>query len=113
MIPDSEKFDTQAPPEQWLFDRITVEGRAFINLPYRFTGRQEFDWPSEPVSFCLVGAYWCDYASGPNLTKLADLAGKLTGAGFYGLKSARRNRDGEERRWENYIKHREAVRINS
>jgi len=42
------------------------------------------------ANFCLIGKFATEYASGPNLFEVADIAGELCGKGWYGLKSARK-----------------------
>ena len=73
----------------WKHDRITVSGRRFTGPAKGRHLTAEFDRPSEPVSFSLLGEWRCSYKSGPRLTDLASIAGELTGPGFYGLAGSR------------------------
>lgn len=77
----------------WIHDRIEVAGSRFTGPATGTHLTADFDRPSEPVAFSLLGAWCCDYESGPHLGALANLAGEIVGgAGFYGMKSARRVR---------------------
>lgn len=63
----------------WVFDRIEVVG-------YVPEGDRERE-----VRFSLLGAWHCDYRSGPHLSALANYCSKITGkSGYYGLVKARR-----------------------
>lgn len=67
----------QTPDAIWrpyAFDRVTVNGRTDSG---------------ELVSFSIVGKCYSEFASGPNLTHIAEVAGHFIGAGFYGLESCR------------------------
>ena len=44
----------------------------------------------QPVQFSIIPACFSEYAAGPNLCQLANVAGEIFGPGFYGLKSCRR-----------------------
>lgn len=74
----------------YVFDRIEVAGRVFTGPPPGDYFRAVFERPSEPVRFCLLGTFHCEYPSGPHLALLANRAAELVGDGFYGLGSARR-----------------------
>lgn len=62
------------------------EARIVIALPYLF---DRIHVRSDQGDFCFVGAFLCQYASGPNLQVLADKACELQGNGFYGLVGSR------------------------
>lgn len=73
------------------FDRIEVKGSVFTGPAPGTYLRAILERPSVPVSFCLLGAWYCDFPSGPHLGALAAKAAEIVGAdGFYGLASARR-----------------------
>ncbi|AQH06199.1 hypothetical protein A9R05_45245 (plasmid) [Burkholderia sp. KK1] len=78
------------------FDRIEVKGSIFTGPAKGTHLRADFDRPREPVSFCLLGEWYCDYPSGPHLGVLANKAADILGAnGFFGLASARRTGIGD------------------
>lgn len=60
----------------FVFDRVTVSGR-----PLDSTASGEL--------FSIVGRCYSEYESGPSLHHLAEVAGQMIGAGFYGLASCR------------------------
>jgi hypothetical protein len=73
------------------FDRIEVKGSMFTGPATGTHLRADFERPSEPISFCLLGEWYCDFPSGPHLGELAGKAAEILGAGgFFGLGSARR-----------------------
>ena len=75
----------------WVFDRIEVTGSRFTGPAPGTYLRADFERPSEPVSFCLLGTWCCDFQGGPHLGALANLAGEIVGGpGLYGMKSGRR-----------------------
>lgn len=80
----------------YVFDRIEVTGRRFTGPAPGAYLQADFDRPSEPIAFSLLGAYHCEFPSGPNLLELADLATAIVGGGFYGLRAARRLRRGDQ-----------------
>lgn len=79
-----------------LFDRIEVAGRRCTGPAPGAYLQADFDRPSEPVAFSILGAFCCEFRSGPNLRELADLAAEIVGGGFYGLRSARRLPRGDQ-----------------
>lgn len=91
MIRVEEATSYQKCIKPWVFDRIEVSGRVFTGPALGTYHRADFDRPSEPISFSLLGAWHCEFQSGPNLQALANYCGKIIGdAGFYGMVSARR-----------------------
>lgn len=58
----------------WSFDRVRITGK---------TDRGAI------VDFCIMGKCYSEFESGPNLCHVADFAGDLFGAGFYGLADCR------------------------
>ncbi|MBN3776914.1 hypothetical protein G3O06_04925 [Burkholderia sp. Ac-20345] len=73
------------------FDRIEVTGGVFSGPPPGDYLMADFQRPREPVSFCLLGEWYCDYPSGPHLGVLAHMVAEIVGGGgFYGLAGARR-----------------------
>lgn len=77
--------------QPWVFDRIEVRGRVFTGPAQGTHLRADFERPTEEIRFSLVGAWHCDYPSGPHLAALANYCGSVIGsAGFYGLAGARR-----------------------
>jgi len=91
MIPIDEATDYQRCIFPWVFDRIEVTGSRFTGPATGTHLRADFDRPSEPVAFSLLGAFCCDYEGGPHLAVLASLAAEIVGGGgFYGMKSGRR-----------------------
>ncbi|MBN3760920.1 hypothetical protein [Burkholderia sp. Ac-20365] len=93
MIPVELANDYQRCIFPWVYDRIEVTGSRFTG-PARGTHlRADLERPSEPVSFCLLGTFHCQYQSGPNLSVLSHAAAEIVGSGgFYGMKSGRRVR---------------------
>lgn len=88
-VEDATPYQQCALP--WVFDRIEVSGRVFTGPAQSTHLRADFERPTEEIRFSLVGAWHCDYPSGPHLVALANYCGSVTGrAGFYGLAGARR-----------------------
>ena len=91
MIPADTATDYQRCLLPYVFDRIEVTGRTFIGPRLGTHLMADDERPSEPVAFSLLGAWRCDFPSGPNATVLANLAGEVLQAeGFYGQACARR-----------------------
>ena len=91
MIKAEEATDYQRCIYPHKFDRIEVTGSFFTGPAPGTYLRADFERPRESVSFSLLGAWHCQYASGPSLFALADMAGEILGIrGFYGLGTARR-----------------------
>lgn len=74
----------------YLFDRIEVSAHVFT-VPRMGTHlNADFQRQREPQNFCILGAFYCDYPSGPHLGELASMARSITGQdGFFGIASGR------------------------
>lgn len=91
MIPVEQVSEYQKCIFPWVFDRIEVSGSYFTGPATGTYAMANFDRPREPVAFCLLGAFHCEFESGPNLSVLANKAAEIVGVGgFYGMKSGRR-----------------------
>lgn len=91
MIRVEEASPYQKSIQPWVFDRIEISGRVFIGPAKEGRNRADFERPTEEIRFSLVGAWNCEYQSGPNLLALATYCVSITGrGGFYGMASARR-----------------------
>ncbi|HDR8994505.1 TPA: hypothetical protein QDB01_000382 [Burkholderia vietnamiensis] len=91
MIRIEEATEYERCTHPWVFDRIEVTGHRFTGPAPGKHLRADFERPSEPVAFSLLGTWCCDYQSGPHLGWLEDVATQIVGgAGFYGMKSGRR-----------------------
>jgi hypothetical protein len=72
-----QKFlQTPTMMRPYAFDRVTVSGRPLG------------EGKPTPL-FSIIGKCYSEYESGPSLYELAQTAGYLFGAGFYGLDSCR------------------------
>lgn len=90
MIPADKATPYQQCSMPWVFDRIEVSGSVFIGPAPGTYHRADFDRPREVIRFSLLGAWNCEFSSGPNLQVLANYCAKVTGErGFYGIASAR------------------------
>lgn len=75
----------------YLYDRIEVSAVLFTGPRPGNYLRADFDRPTERVPFSILGAFYCEFPSGPHLGELAALAHDVCGAdGFFGVASARR-----------------------
>jgi hypothetical protein len=91
MIKAEEVSDYQQCIYPYKFDRIEVAGSFFTGPAPGAYLRADFERPTEPVSFSLLGEWHCEYPGGPSLFALADMAANILGVGgFYGLGRARR-----------------------
>ncbi|BBO86780.1 hypothetical protein DSCO28_73460 (plasmid) [Desulfosarcina ovata subsp. sediminis] len=91
MIRVEEATPYQQCTRPWVFDHIEVRGSIFTGPATGTHLLADFERPTEEVRFSLLGAYHCDYPSGPRLDALANYAANVTGrGGFYGMGSARR-----------------------
>lgn len=91
MIRIDQATDYQRCTNPWTFDRIEVTGSRFTGPATGTHLRADFDRPSEPVAFSLLGTFCCEFPGGPNLTVLSSVAAEILGSGgFYGMRSGRR-----------------------
>ena len=91
MIPVDQADEYQKCIHPRVYDRIEVTGKRFIGPAPGTHLLADFERPSEPVAFCLLGTFYCEYQSGPHLAVLAHRAAEIVGGGgFYGMKSGRR-----------------------
>lgn len=90
MIPVSQATPYIKCVMPWIYDRLEVTANLFIITPENMA-RDSFKRTTEEVSFCLLGAWHCEYQSGPNLQALAYHCTKITKrAGFYGMANKRK-----------------------
>lgn len=74
----------------YLFDRIEVAAYVFTGPRKGTHLNADFQRPREPQHFCLLGAFYCEFPSGPHLGELSRIARNITGQdGFYGIASGR------------------------
>lgn len=91
MIPVGEATDYQRCLYPWIYDRIEVTGSRFTGPAKGTHLMADFERPTEPVAFCLLGTFHCDYQSGPHLGVLAAMAADIVGgSGRYGMMGGRR-----------------------
>lgn len=91
MIPVGQADDYQQCIFPWIYDRIEVIGSRCTSPVDGTHLRAHFERPREPLVFCLLGTFHCEFESGPNLAVLAKHAAEIVGYdGFYGMKSGRR-----------------------
>lgn len=91
MRPAATASDYERGTRPYLFDRIEVSARLFTGPRPGNYLRADFDRPTEPANFCILGAFYCDFPSGPHLWEFASIAQEICGAdGFFGIASARR-----------------------
>ena len=90
MIALEQATEYQRCTHPWVFDRIEVTGSRFTGPATGTHLRADFERPREPVAFSLLGTWCCDFQGGPHLGALANMAGEIVGAGFYGMKGGRR-----------------------
>lgn len=75
----------------WQFDRIEVRADVFVGPVVGTHHRAFYERPTVRGDFCLLGAWCCEYESGPHLGNLAAYCAKLTGEdGMYGIAGLRR-----------------------
>lgn len=74
----------------WVFDRIEVIASVFTAPMSGTYHNAVFGRPTEPVRYSLLGTWYCEFQSGPNLVTLANHCAKITGYGFYGIAQLRR-----------------------
>lgn len=76
------------------FDRIEVQVKAFTTPAAVNHGiHVALDRPTEPLAFCILGAFHCYKADGPDIGMLTVLAASIAGVGgWFGFTGARRLR---------------------
>lgn len=83
--------DYQRTIYPWVFDRIEVSARVFTGPAPGSYIRADFDRPSEPLRFSLLGSFHCEYETGPHLLELAHYCEDVTGTpGIFGFIGGRR-----------------------
>lgn len=91
MIHIDEASEYQKCIYPWIFDRIEVTGARFTGPRSGTHLTADFERPTEPVAFCLLGTYCCEFQGGPHLAALSAAAAEIVGGGgFYGMKGGRR-----------------------
>jgi hypothetical protein len=85
MTPIKHQTEFTAIFQPYRHKHIEVIGRTFTGPKTGQHLTADFDRPSDPVSFSLIGEFWCEYPSGPNLLSLSNYVGSIVGPGFYGL----------------------------
>lgn len=91
MIAIDQATEYQRCTHPWVFDRIEVSGSRFTGPATGTHAMADFQRPSEPVAFSLLGTWCCEFPGGPHLGVLANLVGEIVGGGgFYGFKGGRR-----------------------
>lgn len=71
-----QMLQTPGTHQPYVFDRVTVSGRAFGELN------------SRPL-FSIVGPCYSEFSTGPSLFDVVEAAGQLLGEGWYGVESCR------------------------
>lgn len=91
MRPAATASDYERVTRPYVFDRIEVAASVFTSeRPGNYLAA-DFDRTTERVAFSVLGAYYCEFPSGPNLLELSHIAASiLERDGFYGLRTARR-----------------------
>jgi hypothetical protein len=91
MRPIASASDYERCTHPYVFDRVEVSANVFAAPPSGTHHLAIFQRETVPADFCILGAFHCEFPSGPNLAVLAWLAAEIMGAdGFYGIRSARR-----------------------
>lgn len=91
MTPINTASDYEKCIRPYVFDRIEVCANVFTQPVKNNCHQAVFQTPTEPLRFSLLGAFQCDYPSGPHLGALAHTAQEICGRnGFFGTTSRRK-----------------------